>query len=480
MADYFALVTTTGLGKLASANAGGPQVVLDDIAVGDSAATPVVGATTVGGQQWREPINRAYVDPAAATRIVVEGIIPASAGGWTIRQVGIFDDDGDLFAIAKFPVTYKPAPAEGAARDMIINLVLEVGNASAVSVTVDPSAVLATQAWVTGQIGGFSVPDATETVKGKAEIATTAEVQTGTDHTRIVTPLGLASRTATETRTGIVERATDAEAVAGADTSRYVTPKHLKDATPLASTTVAGKVELATYPETAEMVAPSNSLAVTPAALNARQASTTQTGLVERATDVEAAAGADTIRYISPKQLADAIANLVPPGSLRPAAYATPDAGWLLCDGSSVSKTTYAALYAKIGDTWGSTSTTFKLPDYRGRVIVGAGQGSGLTNRSLGSTGGGESTTYSVPLKDHKHHIATNSVNASSSPGDVTSANPAYKESTHGGESEYRLRGHAGGTPTVGPTSEVGDGAAPTISVSKMQPYGTAHVFIKT
>lgn len=108
--------------------------------------------------------------------------------------------------------------------------------------------------WISIAAGGAgSVPVASETVQGKIELATSAEVQTGTDTTRAVTPAGLAARTATETRTGIVELATVAEAQTGTDTVRAVTPAGVAAAVgslvPLATETVAGKAELATLLE---------------------------------------------------------------------------------------------------------------------------------------------------------------------------------------------------------------------------------------
>lgn len=71
--------------------------------------------------------------------------------------------------------------------------------------------------------------------------------------------------------------------------------------------------------------------------------------------------------------------------------------GWLLCNGDIVSRTTYSALFTAIGTTYGAGdgSTTFALPDMRGRVPIGVGQGAGLTNRTLASTTGVESITLS-------------------------------------------------------------------------------------
>jgi len=82
--------------------------------------------------------------------------------------------------------------------------------------------------------------------------------------------------------------------------------------------------------------------------------------------------------------------------------------GWLLCDGSAVSRTTYSALFAVISTTYGvgNGSTTFNLPDLLGRVPMGAGAGTGLTSRTLGAEVGGESTTLtSAHIPEHAHTI---------------------------------------------------------------------------
>ena len=79
-------------------------------------------------------------------------------------------------------------------------------------------------------------------------------------------------------------------------------------------------------------------------------------------------------------------------GMVQMFAGSTAPTGWLMCDGSAVSRTTYATLFSVIGTTWGSGdgSTTFNLPDLRGRAPVGAGTGSGLTARSLAAKGGSQ------------------------------------------------------------------------------------------
>ena len=98
-------------------------------------------------------------------------------------------------------------------------------------------------------------------------------------------------------------------------------------------------------------------------------------------------------------------------GDIKMTAVQTPPAGWLRCDGSAVSRATYAALYAALGGStsvWGQGdgSTTFNLPDFRSRAPIGAGQGAGLSNRLAGSYGGGTLDANSPKLGEERHLLA--------------------------------------------------------------------------
>lgn len=93
-------------------------------------------------------------------------------------------------------------------------------------------------------------------------------------------------------------------------------------------------------------------------------------------------------------------------GDLKVSARSSPTTGWLLCDGAAVSRTTQANLFAAIGTEYGpgDGSTTFNVPDFRGRSIFGAGQGAGLTLRGRGDTGGAESVVLTeAQLAEHTH-----------------------------------------------------------------------------
>ncbi|NDD84506.1 hypothetical protein EBZ38_09590 [bacterium] len=92
--------------------------------------------------------------------------------------------------------------------------------------------------------------------------------------------------------------------------------------------------------------------------------------------------------------------SAVPIGSLMSYIGSTaPNSSWALCNGSAISRTTYSTLFAVIGTTYGAGdgATTFNVPDLRGRVPVGFGQGTGLTNRTMAASGGSEA------LASHNH-----------------------------------------------------------------------------
>lgn len=123
---------------------------------------------------------------------------------------------------------------------------------------------------------------------------------------------------------------------------------------------------------------------------------------------------------------------IVPTGSVTPYAGSSAPSGWLLCDGSAVSRTTYADLYALIGTTYGSGdgSTTFNLPDLRGRVPLGKDDMGGVAaNRvtaaeadTLGGASGEENHTLAVAeMPYHRHSIAHYQYGGGSNKQDVYS-----------------------------------------------------------
>jgi microcystin-dependent protein len=107
---------------------------------------------------------------------------------------------------------------------------------------------------------------------------------------------------------------------------------------------------------------------------------------------------------IATKQYVESLfAVIFPTGVQVPYAGSTPPPGFLLCDGSAVSRTTYAGLFAVAGTKYGAGdgSTTFNLPGKQGRTSIGAGTGSGLTARVQGTKLGTETEVTQLLAHDH-------------------------------------------------------------------------------
>lgn len=107
---------------------------------------------------------------------------------------------------------------------------------------------------------------------------------------------------------------------------------------------------------------------------------------------------------------------VIPTGVIEMFAGSVAPDGWLICDGSSISRKTYDNLFKVIGTTYGSgnSNNTFTLPDMRGRCPIGAGSGAGLTARSLAATAGAETVTLSeanMPSHTHTATVSTQSAN---------------------------------------------------------------------
>ena len=87
-------------------------------------------------------------DPDNPNYLIAEMIVPTNVGGWSVREVGLFDNAKNLIAIANFPETYKPKLEEGSGRDLVIRIILQVQSTDAVTLKIDPTVILASQAWV--------------------------------------------------------------------------------------------------------------------------------------------------------------------------------------------------------------------------------------------------------------------------------------------------------------------------------------------
>jgi hypothetical protein len=153
--QFFAILTNVGVAKQANADALGVAWKITQMAVGDANdADPVPNATQTKlvNERRRAPLNQLKVDPTNAAIIIAEQVIPAEVGGWWIREIGLYDADGDLVAIANCAPSFKPLLTQGSGRTQVVRVNLLVSNSSSVELKIDPSVVLATRAYVDDKV----------------------------------------------------------------------------------------------------------------------------------------------------------------------------------------------------------------------------------------------------------------------------------------------------------------------------------------
>ncbi|ENS1046687.1 tail fiber protein [Escherichia coli] len=173
------IITDTGAKKLAQAVApDGNPVHLTHMAVGDGGGTlptPDSKQTRLVHEVWRHTVNRVILDATHQNRIIAELVIPPETGGFWIREIGVFDEHGDLIAVGNTAESYKPAVAEGSGRAQTFRTILTVSSTATVALTVDNTMVMATVDYVNDKLKEHEQsrrhPDASLTAKGFVQLS---------------------------------------------------------------------------------------------------------------------------------------------------------------------------------------------------------------------------------------------------------------------------------------------------------------------
>jgi len=175
---FKSVVTTAGQARIAAAMANGTQVDIKQMAVGDGngqPTTPVASQTALVHEVYRQAVNSTRVDKTRSNWMVVETIIPASSGGFWMRELGLIAGDGTLLAVCNMAETYKPTLEEGSGRTQTLRMVIAVSDSEAIALTLDDSLIFATEEYVNLQIGEHEKtrnhPDASLTAKGLIQLS---------------------------------------------------------------------------------------------------------------------------------------------------------------------------------------------------------------------------------------------------------------------------------------------------------------------
>lgn len=195
MNKYNAIITTAGAAKIAAASAGGTQLKIVSMAVGDgngTLPTPNPAQTKLVNEKYRAALNGLTIDKALKNHILAEMIIPANVGGWWLREMGLYDEAGTLIAVSNMAESYKPKLEEGSGRTQTLRMILIVSSTEAIQVIAGGDTVLATKDFVADAIAAHEKtrnhPDASTTAKGLVQLSSAT---TSTDETKASTPKAL-------------------------------------------------------------------------------------------------------------------------------------------------------------------------------------------------------------------------------------------------------------------------------------------------
>ncbi|WP_338301485.1 tail fiber protein, partial [Escherichia coli] len=242
------IITDTGAKKLAQAAApDGKPVRLTHMAVGDGGGTlptPDSKQTRLVHEVWRHTVNRVILDATHQNRIIAELVIPPETGGFWIREIGVFDEHGDLIAVGNTAESYKPTVAEGSGRAQTFRTILTVSSTATVALTVDNTMVMATVDYVDDKLKEHEQsrrhPDASLTAKGFVQLSSATN---SVSETQAATPKAVkaaydlangkyTAQDATTARKGLVQLSS---ATNSTSETQAATPKAVKAAYDLAN-----------------------------------------------------------------------------------------------------------------------------------------------------------------------------------------------------------------------------------------------------
>lgn len=159
--QFFAILTNVGMAKQANADALGIPWLITQMGVGDANPNgladppnpvPSVSQTKLLNEWRRKPLNQLKIDPVNPAVIIAEQIIPADEGGKWIREIGLYDADGDLVAVANCAPSFKPLLSQGSGRTQIVRMNFIVTSTGNIQLKIDPAIVLASRAYVDAAI----------------------------------------------------------------------------------------------------------------------------------------------------------------------------------------------------------------------------------------------------------------------------------------------------------------------------------------
>lgn len=221
MSTYYTVLTNLGAALHANAQVMQTTVPWTHMCLGDGGGAPVVPVqtqTALKREVHRLPITDIAQHPDNPSWLIVEAVVPSDVGGWTVRETALYGGaaGAQCIAVGNYPETYKPVLAEGAAREMVMRMVVEISSTATVKLSIDPAVAIASHQWVEGLEANES------------------EAKAGSKTGRWMSPLRVFQaiaavvKQATENAYGWLKIATSEDMAAGESDEKAVTPKKLR------------------------------------------------------------------------------------------------------------------------------------------------------------------------------------------------------------------------------------------------------------
>ena len=175
---YFTILTNIGSALHANAQIQQTKVPWTHMALGDGGGVevqPDQKQTALVREVHRLPITAIDSHPTNPNWIVVEAVVPNNVGGWTVRETAIYGGTGvaQCIAVGNYPASYKPVIAEGAVREMVMRMIVEISSTATVNLVIDPAVAIASRQFVEEFVGKeLQKLDSKQSVR----VATTANI----------------------------------------------------------------------------------------------------------------------------------------------------------------------------------------------------------------------------------------------------------------------------------------------------------------
>lgn len=389
---YKTIYTATGLALVSQAVSQQRTIELTHFAVGDgggNAIEPVESMRQLVREKYRAKVNRIYQDPENENKYTAEMIIPVTVEGFVVREIALFDRNGNMVLVGNTPEVHKPTLAEGVTQDSVYRIPFVISNPEVLELNFDPNVIIATHQWILNTLTPANMfPGGTIGQVLKKASNTDGDTEwgdAGSADVFVNTIEEEQSLVADQIIVDLSKTTTHGAAV-------YINGDRITNKTGTDGwiATEATRITLGkAYPGAKILIVQNEPLGAAPYPLAKNQ----------------------NLADVPDKQLArqnlgvmsaeEAKFNDCPPGTVVTLASKNIPTGYRLlkCNGAAVSRSAYAELFSAIGTYFGAGDgvNTFNVPDARGEFPRYADDGRGIdAGRVVGSK-------QSQQVSKHKH-----------------------------------------------------------------------------